>query len=636
MLLHGAEDRECWGVALLGALALWLAVHPLVGVRHDAVLYLGQALARGDSATFAGDPFLSMSGQDKFTWATTLTAWLHQQLGIGTANASLLLVCQSSTAAILFALARHFVGTHGAVAGVFLYVIGSNTYGPEQTFGFGEPFVTARSLAEPFVLGGLLAALRGSRRLALLSMVAGSLMHPLIALGGWTVMWCERVANDRRWLWLLATIPAAVLFYVLARGLGVLGRIDPVWLDIIERRNTVFLWQMDAVDWSRALLALWILLDLVRRKTQHAKFLRSAITAVVLLVGMSAWTADLMHIELATQLQLWRSLWILQALGTVLLPWHVYQLWRYRGAWKYSQAFAALAMVTALNANAPTSPWLLAWWVLHRALPVPWQGSRWMPWLMWAASAGLLAMATFSSIELLTLRGPRDMPFALHQAWAPWVGTPSIAAAIIAIAVLLWQRQRTIARLLVGIAAVGFALAWDQRGPLMQAIEATKPPESNHPWQARIPPSSPVLWQGQSEAVWTLLRRPVLYDDTQGAAVVFSRALAMHYWASRRHFEVFREAEIQCQLQHLMLRQPGQPSCATTPRDLASLCGHMPMMRFFVTSERWSPAWVDTWRPPGAGPEHPGFHLHDCNRLLNSLNAYEEFHVPVTAALLDE
>jgi hypothetical protein len=504
--------------AALWIAALWLALHPLVGQRHDAVLYAGQALARLDPSAYAGDVFLTLSGQDRFTVATALTSRLYTVFGIGLTNATLLLLTQSLSAMLLFLLVRPLVGVGPALAGLILYAGAAQGYGPQQKFAVAEAFFTARSLAEPLVWAALLALQRSRRAPAGVLLAGASLMHPLIALPGWVVWWCWELSRDRRWLWLLPAVAAAAAL----GGEDSLRRFDPAWRDIIELRNTVFIAQMSVGDACKALLASVVLCQGSRMLPGGGELLRAVLWTAVLMVTAAALLADVLGLALATQLQLWRGLWVLQGLGVVLWPWWTWHQARAAGPWRISAMMASLAAFTAVNATAPSAPWLLGWCLLHAALARYTPRHAALPRALATVSALLLALATAASVEFASLRSPQLMSFAAHLAWAPWLGLPVLGLGLAA--GLAWSAQhvpRTAAVAGVLVLAVTAAI-WDQRSPLMLAVDAVKPPVA-HRWKTLIPPGTPVVWMGHPEAVWALLRRPVLHDEVQNWRCVSER-----------------------------------------------------------------------------------------------------------------
>jgi hypothetical protein len=598
--------------------AIWLALHPLVGLKHDAILYAGQALARLNASAYDGDVFLALSGQDRFTVATALTSRLYTLSGIGVTHATVLLLTQTLSATLLFLLTKSLVGNRLALGGALLYAIAAHGYGPQQVFSVAEPFVTARSFAEPLVWGAVLALRHGRLVPAGLLLTAASLMHPLIALPGWVVWWCRETVRDLRWLWLVPAIAFAGLVAPVVGVNSLISRFDPTWLHIVELRNTVFISQMDANDFCKTLLAGLVLWQRARFQTGEGGVLRAVLLMSILLLGAAAWFADLLRLVLATQLQLWRGLWILQGLGIALWPWWALQHVRTAGEWRVSAALASIAAFTAVNANTPSAPWILGWSALHIVLARHTPRTVALPRSLAFASALLLTLAIAAAVELASIRLSDSAHYTLHHVLTPWIGLP--AAGISLASLLGWSAHRAPRTVAAAgaLALAASATAWDQRSPLARAVDAVRPP-STHPWQELIAPNTPVLWLGQPEAVWALLERPILHDEIQGAAAVFNRELAVRFGSMRATFESLRQAKLQCQFDHIMLEQPGRPACATPASDLGKLCAQLPQLRFFVAEDRWAPAWISSWAPPATTSGSPSYHLHDCGRLNANL-----------------
>ena len=59
-------------IAAIALLAFWLIARPYRGVRHDALLYLGQALRRLMPDRFANDLFLQVASQEKYSFFSPL------------------------------------------------------------------------------------------------------------------------------------------------------------------------------------------------------------------------------------------------------------------------------------------------------------------------------------------------------------------------------------------------------------------------------------------------------------------------------------------------------------------------------------------------------------------------------------
>jgi hypothetical protein len=216
-------------------------------------------------------------------------------------------------------------------------------------------------------------------------------------------------------------------------------------------------------------------------------------------------------------------------------------------------------------------------------------------------------------VDVLAARAQGVMPHAAHTLWVPWLATPAIALVLVGLALRFFGVQTWLAVAAGSGTLLASAAVWDQRSALTHAIEDRRT-FSAHPWQALIPEQVPVLWPDHPEAIWALLQRPVFHDETQGAASVFNRELAMEFARQRKYFTEVRQAKSACELQHVMLRTSGPPSCAIPVESLGGLCSKVPGMRFFVGTEKWAPAWISMWRAPAPSGGDAIFHLHDCQR----------------------
>ena len=63
---------------ILGACVVLLLLHRYPGIVHDAILYMGEGLARRSPAVFAHDLFFLHGGQDQYSLMPSLLGWLLQ------------------------------------------------------------------------------------------------------------------------------------------------------------------------------------------------------------------------------------------------------------------------------------------------------------------------------------------------------------------------------------------------------------------------------------------------------------------------------------------------------------------------------------------------------------------------------
>lgn len=117
----------------------------------------------------------------------------------GFLNGGLHLPCLPFAASSAFVLGR-LLPTGFRFFGLVAVIVLPAGYGGWNVFSYAEPFFTARSLAEPLVLLGVVAWLTNRWAMAGLVWALASIVHPLQALPVWVAAWLDRVSHDRRWL----------------------------------------------------------------------------------------------------------------------------------------------------------------------------------------------------------------------------------------------------------------------------------------------------------------------------------------------------------------------------------------------------------------------------------------------------
>lgn len=620
--LHAAPQKAvAWRIGIwLCCLAGWLLADFYLGVRHDGLLYLGQTLNRLNPSLYQEDLFLSLSGQDRFTIATALIGELYQWMQIGTAQLLILACTQLALAAGVWHWLRP-LGWVTASTGLMMVAVTTRAYSPGDVFHVAERFVTARSLAEPVVLAGMLAVLHGRNAWGLALLLLGSLLHPLMAAPAWAWWWMLRLPEDRR-LWALPALAVAGLFL---GAMGVPGlaaivqRFDVTWWAIVERRNEVLVGSYAIEGWADAGAVGLLAVASRWAPAPLSQGLRALATIAVLLAGATAWGADLFRFVLVTQLQLLRVMWLVQLLATALLPWLLWQAWHQRGA--HGQIWALTVAATATAANARLE--MLWVYLLSAALAsallytAPSMRERMKTSLLLAAGL-LLLLACAGSWSQFLFSSRLYAPFATHLGVLALVATPPLSVG--AIALLHHARIASLARYARGAwlplsvlpALIYGGMHWDQRSPFTRSVEAAGP-AAVHPWQAMIPTGHAVYWLHGESATWTLLKRPVYGSSAQGAAALFNRDLALRYDRQIVPFRDMHERAMQCRITYSFMGLLDYPGCDPKGLTLEALCGQLPGFRFFVTANEPAPRTsLSTWRPPGKGLARNDYVLHDC------------------------
>ncbi|HOX89736.1 MAG TPA: hypothetical protein PLN55_09000 [Burkholderiaceae bacterium] len=528
-------------LVVLAVVALWFLQRPYVGIAHDGVLYLGQALNRLYPGQLSADLFFAYGSQDRFTLMTSGYAWLIGALGAP--NASLFITLLGQLAFIAAAAWCVRAWLPWALLPYALVTLGAaRFYGGWLTLSYSEPFVTARLLGEPLVLVAIGLLARARPLAALIPLGLAAVVHPLVALAGAAVY---GVAMLLRWPWL--ALPAGLALACLGGALWVewpplapvFARFDDAWwLVIIDRNEMVFPGLWEAKVWAVALACAWLLAYALatqfRASTDANRTLLAVWTAGVAGVLAAFVGADVFRLVLVTQLQLWRWLWPLQLLAMAVLPLVFVALWQARHL--QPQRLLGLALVvTAIAAN----PWPGA----LAAIPV---GAALMLWRAPEGSFSPQGRGALLGLALLTVicgvASAAIFAFdaellAAYKHWRPFNALLWLSPVVAPL--LLWLVHRAIASARwswLGYASVAVlvstvAVSWDSRGDFQLDQEAalTAPASSF----GDLPPDAIVLWQPNPLLAWMVLQRPNYYTNLQGAGLLFNRGTALE-WDRRR------------------------------------------------------------------------------------------------------
>ncbi len=615
-------------IAALALLAFWLIARPYRGVRHDALLYLGQALRRLMPDRFANDLFLQVASQEKYSLFSPLVAPIVGHFGIGAAELTLLACCNLLFMLAVWKLSEGWFDQPMRWVAVMFVAVLPHTYGGLGEFSYAEPFFTARSVAEPLALFALWQLLRGRTAAALVLAVIGALFHPLVVAPILVIGWIVLILRRREWAWLgvLLIVPGVLAALGVAPFDGLLRRFDAPWLSVVERLNAqAFAKAQSSLDWSPLAfdaLVLLLLLRSMRIPEGLRHLVKSTLLAVVVLTIAWVVGADVMHDVLLTQLQLWRVFWPMHLLACMALPLVAIDYWQSDKVGRWCAAALGVAAI-AVASNWGTG-WLCILWALA-ALAVHHGRARISNYMIWfALAASFLAMAGITAkVAWSTLQAVRAVPDNFGDAGPVLVllGLPFIAGALIV--GLAWMlaregRWRAVA-LFAALAGVAFgASVWDQRSGWQRRLEAslqTAPPA----FDAQVPPGASVYWDNTLITPWLLARRSSFFNHDQGAGVLFDRTTALEFARRESLVEgIAIQREICMKINELTVaRSATQPACVPTAELLADICQDARPPDFLVFDEPLAMPALADWREGSVRGGRPGksFHLYSCATL---------------------
>lgn len=603
----------------LALAGLWAFTHPWSGIHHDGILYAAQAMLHHLPEVFRGDLFFAYGSQDDYTVFGRVYGAAVDAFGLTGASRLGWAAAQLLWFGVAVAWIARVVPAGVLVPAAAAVFALPAFYSSDLVLRVAEPFLTARSFAEPLAAGGLLACLAGARAAGGALLLAAAAIHPIMAapavLAGALITF--EPFWRRHWKLLLA-LGIAALAAVCGPypGLGI-ARVDEAWYGLLRRCSPIVTpdeWR--PLDWVRMIVPLVVLHQCARLSEGRWALAWRVIAAcgalglaLTVLAALSRW-------ELGLQVQFWRFGWIaawvapLAAIGTA-------------AALPGERVAARLALFAAVPAIVLTShPWLELLWMMPAVYLVSLfpllsdeAGRTPRAHRLAFAVLSLIAVAAVAAAVLvqLALEAGRDpdltlpgLRFALAREHLGWAVLPALvlAAPIVARRTGAATRPQALAWSGAIVIVMLAALAFDGRGPAAREVDrmlAMGQPK----WSEVIGKSQTVLWPEHAQHVWLALNRRVFASRTQLPGAVFSRESAMQ--VSRRMAGVAAVAgsDASPDFRHFVPRDSlPVPSRA----DLDAACAQ-PGLDFVVLSVELGPLAAPPFRDVETGKDH---YLHRC------------------------
>ena len=529
-----SENRKSHWIALGGlvwVLALYFLCRPYRGVRHDAQIYFGQAQLHLTPEWMSHDLFFLFGSQDRYSVFSTLFAPLLGAFGLVQAEIGAMLALHVLFWVALWSLARRLPGQMRWAA-LAVVALMPHYYGGFMTFSFNEPFLTARSLAEPFCIFALVAFDRDRLGWTALCLLAALVSHPLLAIPVCALVWYLLCERDRRWLWASVVPLAAALagWWGVAPLDGLFKRYDDTWYHHVYGSNGFdFLMQWDRSSWTLNLFDIaWLALISFDADMPLRRLYRGAAVVGLALLLLSGVLVDALHLVLPTQLQLWRSMWVVHLMALLSLYPGLLMLWR-RGPVGHLAA-AAIALATVIvNGQAGTSYAFAAAAILVAvfAMRRPVLDRRIVVGGIAVCILGAVVMGVIQALEfvLVMLQHVRtgmpadrliSIPAQIPQLMLAVAWLASIGAAASR------RRWALPASVVAGLVVLGWSLVqWDQRDDWARYVESHY--GAPNPFGVELPAKAIVYWPGEMLADWVLLQRPNYVSTANEAGAVFNR-----------------------------------------------------------------------------------------------------------------
>ena len=599
--------------AALLLVALWLLAHPYRGIRHDGSLYLGQALLQISPEALSHDLFFVFGSQDRYSTFSSVYAWLIGLFGVGPTARGLLIGTQLAFAGALYLLLSRLFRApllwfcFAAVCCFPAY------YGGFAVFSYAENFLTARSLAEPFLLLALWCLLKDRMILAALLCGAAGLLHPLLAIPVFLLGWIH-LSLRRPAFWAAALLGAIVPVLALA-GVAPFDALfrayDEDWLGVVERRNAfVLISNWAYFDWARLAFDATIAALAARLFSGTARRLYiAAILTAALGVGMGALGADVLANVLLTSLQTWRAHWMLHLLAMAALPFVLHAAWQQGPNGRLA---AGLILVEVFGMRFPGAMAGLGLAVYLLLVPAGRielsQGLRKV--LLWTALAvagvGAADQIALNHHSQVDLRGDPPELFLVSL-----LAFPAVAGLFVASGALLMRRSAAVAlALALCLATTGLAF-WDQRSPWLRYMEDVD--HTANPFSRVIAPDKQVYWFKELLASWVVLRRASYFAPGQGSGALFNRGNALEY---ERRLDAVKPLEFQESTCLMMAILNGdRDSCGVTEEAAGDVCREAKELDYLILENTLAIPPLSSWEFRPAEGRERNFHLYDCTRL---------------------
>ncbi len=619
------DSRLRHALAALWIIALYFICNPYRGVRHDAVLYFGQMQLHLTPAWLQGDLFFRFGSQDKYSLFSPMFAPVLQALGLSSAEIAILLPLH---ALFLFATWRLTTGMPSTTrwCALALAVVLPHFYSARHRFAFAEPFLTARSLTEPFAVLALAWLLRGRLALALAAAAFAAFSHPLMALPAWLVGWRLLCAQDRRWNWAaLLALPVTVLAWLQVAPFDALAHsYDEEWFANGRLANSfVFVTSWQIADWEQLVFDAGLLWLCARDTTLPLGRLARATLAVTAgCLVASVVGVDLLHNILLTQLQLWRATWIAHLVAMLSLGPLLVGLWTKSGKGRLA-VFALLLGAITVSSTLHTG-WVAGLMAFAAVALAQSRVAVSTAVLRIGIAACIVAAILISGVVAVS----QHDQLAMGQESGILIGRASaipsaLSMLVLSVALLgLWPllRPGRIAAVCSAVCAAVLLVTgvwqWDQRNDWARYVEQNQ--GKPHPFQPLIPVGATVYWPDELLATWALLGRSSFFNAPQMSGTLFNRETSATGTARR-------DAVGPLVIQHKMcmsivesgLTGTTEADCKPTDlavRDVCHLSREHP--DFIVLNSPIQAPALASWRYQSSDASEPADHfLYECSKV---------------------
>ncbi|MDE1895485.1 MAG: hypothetical protein KGH91_00260 [Rhodospirillales bacterium] len=582
---------------------LWLSTRPYQGIIDDSRFYTVQALNALLPGRFSNDLYFQYGSQDQFTIFTKIYAPFISAFGLSSGNLILTLLSQvfAASGAIFFSytLIRDWRILFISLAALILL--------PNSTFfmSYGEPFLTPRLMAEALTFWGLGCMLNRWIFSAVAIFIVSTLIHPLMTIPGIAVFFFYE-AIKKPFLWIGAILGAVIFLGLAFLGMQPFAKLlmcfDPAWLHTTKIRSfycfvtgwNLQLWTLALNSASTSLFAMLFF------KGRERQILILALTVMIFGTLVTYIGGDLFRNVLIVDIQLWRSMWLLNALTSLFLGKILMSSGNDGSKGTTYFILCVLVIILALSAFFEafilfvTPLCLLGIWVYIVENRTKGQISRIGKRLI---TVYLSVIFAFAIIALkVSLDNLSTTHFALlHHL----IGLLAIITAGGLLFALCRRSSVTVPRFVVYASAFLLLTSvanWDQRTPWTKFVDTTSTPPAD--LVAVLPQNGAIYWDGDVTAPWFLLKRASQFSCDQGTGVLFSHGTAIAYQTRYQIFARLGTLDFEENQFCPMPKFSSEP--AVTLKNLTYVCKSQPGLGALVLTTPASDAPARIWTSPVA------------------------------------
>jgi len=539
--------------ALLLGVAVILLLHRMLGIEHDARLYMAQGFLFRYPDIFSQDLFFLYGSQDKYTifpWLLgNILFWLDPfpVFKLGTLLGLLFFAFSSWYCLKILLPSRE---CYIAWIGVLCL---PSSYAVVSIFSYIEPFFTARIFSVSLCLFAIAFVIQRKWWSTALFLFFSGLLHPIQTLVTLPVIWLWLIAKQRLWwhiIWLIIPVMALSLAEVHPLD-GLFKKMDPFWLSRVKTSKHLLISHWEANDFNNLIFDIFILTLAWRRlPLPWNTWCRAALIALILGVVSSLVLVDWLNLILPTSLQLWRVHWVAHWFAMASVTLFLLQHWQI-GQWHQSML---LILIICLIWSGINWIWLILMLIYILWLKIKYYLRQHILTLL----GGLFSLVLIFlyvwkvSIWLHILANKQDKYLPMYTVDFYLICFPAVAIGLPLLGIYLWNRLNDHKRWILVLVLLSALLwgwwQWDSRSEMQRAIL----PLNGHSdvFGVSIPEDAQVQIYSEKDKdmvgnsallSWYILRRAHYFSYTQVSGLVFNRETAWQGYQRWRRLKILEE-----------------------------------------------------------------------------------------------